>query len=113
MTMLNGSSENQPVRTPSLPDPPDLKDLSQAALFLDFDGTLVEIAPAPDAIRVDPGLPAVLRDHPPLANIGRHSLRESLRCARLAPWDDHQRRMISFREARRISRDRSIAAMSH
>ena len=53
MTMLNGSSEN--------PDPPDLKDLSQAALFLDFDGTLVEIAPAPDAIRVDPGLPAVLR----------------------------------------------------
>ncbi|MCB2061105.1 MAG: trehalose-phosphatase [Novosphingobium sp.] len=46
---------------PALPSPPRLNDLPHAALFLDFDGTLVEIAPAPDAIRVDPGLPAILQ----------------------------------------------------
>lgn len=37
-------------------------DSRQWALFLDFDGTLVELAPTPDAIRVPPALPALLRD---------------------------------------------------
>lgn len=40
------------------PPPPDL--LDGAALFLDFDGTLVELAETPDAIRVAPDLGPLL-----------------------------------------------------
>jgi acyl-lipid omega-6 desaturase (Delta-12 desaturase) len=43
-------------------------------------------------------LPEVLRDHPELGGIGRITLGQSLRCARLVLWDEEQRRLISFRE---------------
>lgn len=42
------------------PDPP-LSLLDDAALFLDFDGTLVELAEAPEAIRVSPAVASLLQ----------------------------------------------------
>jgi len=45
-------------------------------------------------------LPHVLRDHPELRDVGRLTLVESLRCVRLALWDDVQQRLVSFREVR-------------
>ncbi|RYD14610.1 MAG: trehalose-phosphatase [Lysobacteraceae bacterium] len=42
------------LRAPPVPDP------AQVALFLDVDGTLLDFAPHPDAVRVDPALPALL-----------------------------------------------------
>jgi omega-6 fatty acid desaturase (delta-12 desaturase) len=46
----------------------------------------------------------VLRDHPQLAGIGRVTMIESLRCAKLALWDEGQQRLISFHAlSRRIS----------
>jgi omega-6 fatty acid desaturase (delta-12 desaturase) len=49
-------------------------------------------------------LPRVLRDHPQLAPVGRLTLLESLKCLRLALWNEEQRREISFREMRAIAR---------
>ncbi len=45
----------------------------------------------------------VLRDHPELGHVGRLTLRESLRCVRLALWDETQRRLVSFKDARRVT----------
>jgi omega-6 fatty acid desaturase (delta-12 desaturase) len=47
-------------------------------------------------------LPRVLRDHPQLAAAGRLTLLESLKCLRMALWNEEQRRGISFREMRGI-----------
>jgi omega-6 fatty acid desaturase (delta-12 desaturase) len=49
-------------------------------------------------------LPQVLREQVRLADVSRVSLLESVRCARLALWDDCQKRLITFREARRLPR---------
>ncbi|WP_300033504.1 fatty acid desaturase [uncultured Roseobacter sp.] len=45
-------------------------------------------------------LTEVLRDHADLAQAQRLSIAESLACARLHLWDESQRRLLSFAEAR-------------
>ena len=42
----------------------------------------------------------VLRDQPELRTVGRLTLLESFRCVHLVLWDETQRRLVSFREAR-------------
>ena len=54
-------------------------------------------------------LPQVLRDFPELRQVGRISVRESLRTVPLVLWDETQRRLISFREARRLTRAAAAA----
>jgi omega-6 fatty acid desaturase (delta-12 desaturase) len=44
-------------------------------------------------------LPEVLRDHPELAELGRITILESLRCVKLVLWDERTKRLVSFREA--------------
>jgi omega-6 fatty acid desaturase (delta-12 desaturase) len=45
-------------------------------------------------------LPSVLRDYPELRQVGRLTLLQSFRCARLTLWDETQRRLVSFRSAK-------------
>ena len=40
----------------------------------------------------------VLRDHPELRDIGRLTFRQSLRCFRLALWDEQRQRLVGFRD---------------
>jgi omega-6 fatty acid desaturase (delta-12 desaturase) len=47
-------------------------------------------------------LPQVLREQKRLAAASRVSLLQSLRCARLALWDECENRLVSFRGARKI-----------
>lgn len=53
-------------------------------------------------------LPQVLRDVPELATVGRLTLLQSLVCARLRLWDEGQRKLVSFSEARRLQSDRPV-----
>jgi len=77
------------------PPPPDL--LEGAALFLDFDGTLVELAETPSAIRVSPGLDGLLerllrRTEGRLAIVSGRSLADlerHVRCAGIAFSGSH------------------------
>ena len=46
-------------------------------------------------------LPYVLLNHPDLSGTNRLTLAESVRSVRLVLWDEVQRRLVSFREARR------------
>ena len=48
-------------------------------------------------------LPQVLSDFPELANVHRITLWESFKCVRLRLWDESQRRLVSFAEARAIA----------
>ena len=45
-------------------------------------------------------LPEVLRDFPPLADVNRLTVRESLRSVRLTLWDEETRRLVPFAAAR-------------
>ncbi|YBV98311.1 fatty acid desaturase [Phyllobacteriaceae bacterium JZ32] len=45
-------------------------------------------------------LPEVLKDYPELRDIGRITILESLRCVKLVLWDERNKRLVSFREAR-------------
>jgi omega-6 fatty acid desaturase (delta-12 desaturase) len=45
-------------------------------------------------------LPRVLRENPELGAIGRLTLWQSIKCVRLALWDESAKRLISFREMR-------------
>jgi len=47
-------------------------------------------------------LPTVLKDHPALANIQRITVLESLATVKLKLWDEQSKRLISFREAKRM-----------
>jgi acyl-lipid omega-6 desaturase (Delta-12 desaturase) len=47
-------------------------------------------------------LPQVLRDFPELRGIGRLSILDSIRSVNLVLWDEAQKRLISFREARAL-----------
>jgi trehalose 6-phosphate phosphatase len=59
--MAFGSNPPQITPLRALPPPPELEGLGRTSLFLDFDGTLVELAPAPDAISIAPDLPPLLK----------------------------------------------------
>jgi trehalose 6-phosphate phosphatase len=57
---IDSSAETFTAGTPRLPPPPLPGTIERLSIFLDFDGTLVELAAAPHAIRLAPGLVPLL-----------------------------------------------------
>lgn len=53
-------------------------------------------------------LPKVMKDHPELGQIGRLTIRKSIATVRLTLWDEHKRRLISFRELRNREKPRAV-----
>jgi omega-6 fatty acid desaturase (delta-12 desaturase) len=50
-------------------------------------------------------LPEVLRDHPPLAAMGRLTLWQSFGCVRRNLWDESARRLVTFRDIASVMAD--------
>lgn len=48
-------------------------------------------------------LPEVLRDFPELFDMSRITIAESIKCVKLVLWDEDRRRLVSFREAGRLT----------
>ena len=48
-------------------------------------------------------LPEVLRDFPELFDMSRITIAESIKCVKLVLWDEDSRRLVSFREAGRLT----------
>jgi omega-6 fatty acid desaturase (delta-12 desaturase) len=57
-------------------------------------------------------LPEVLRDYPEFTTTGRLTILQSLRCVRLALWDESRRRLVSFRELRKNLAEAKAATAS-
>jgi omega-6 fatty acid desaturase (delta-12 desaturase) len=53
-------------------------------------------------------LPTIMRDYPQLKNMGRITLWQSMRCVNLHLWDEANRKLISFRERRRLKKQRDV-----
>lgn len=55
-------------------------------------------------------LPEALRAHPRLAELNRFTLRQTIKPMMLALWDEQQRKLVTFREAKRLVLARASAA---
>ena len=55
-------------------------------------------------------LPQVLKDFPELAEIGRLTFWQSLRCVPLALWDEERRQLVPFRAVRDRVAGMAVAA---
>ncbi|CAN5266603.1 fatty acid desaturase [soil metagenome] len=55
-------------------------------------------------------LPQILKDHPQLRAMRRLTFFESFRCVKLALWDEHAERLISFKDLRRGRATPALAA---